>query len=391
MTAAAAPPRDFPHAEFEQRLARAQAGMARDGLDALLLTTEPELRWFTGFLTEFWHSPTRPWFLVVPLAGKPIAVIPAIGAPLMARTWIDDIRSWESPRPDDEGISLLLATLREVGADGGRIGLPMGPETVLRMPLTDYARLRAALPRTEFADCTPLLRSLRQVKSEAEIACIAHACRVAADAFDALPEIAHAGQPLVETFRAFRIELLRRGADAVPFLVGAAAPGGYGDVISPPDRRPLQAGDVLMLDTGAQYAGYFCDFDRNFAIGHADEASRRAHDTLYRATEDGLAAARPGATCAELFHAMQRTIAADGYPAGNTGRLGHGLGLQLTEWPSHTADDDTVLEPGMVLTLEPGLAIAPGRTLVHEEDIVIRPHGPELLSRRAPAELPLIG
>ncbi len=90
---AAAPQRGLPPSEFERRLERAQHGMAAAGFDALLLTTEPELRWFSGFLTEFWQSPTRPWFLLVPRDGKPIAVIPAIGAPLMARTWIEDIRT----------------------------------------------------------------------------------------------------------------------------------------------------------------------------------------------------------------------------------------------------------------------------------------------------------
>ena len=87
---------------------------------------------------------------------------------------------------------------------------------------------------------------------------------------------------------------------------------------------------------------------------------------------------------------MRDAIVADGHECGNVGRLGHGLGMQLTEWPSHTPDDDTVLQPGMVLTLEPGLGIAPGRTLVHEENIVIREQGCELLSRRAPPELPII-
>ena len=67
----AAPGRGFPASEFEARLERAQALMRGAGLGALLLTTEPEIRWFTGFLTQFWQSPTRPWFLVVPSTGKP--------------------------------------------------------------------------------------------------------------------------------------------------------------------------------------------------------------------------------------------------------------------------------------------------------------------------------
>ena len=95
----------FPHSEFETRTARAQAAMAENGLSALLLTTEPEVRYFTGFLTRFWESPTRPWFLIVPAAGKPVAVIPSIGAHLMGQTWLDDIRTWRAPDYDDDGIS----------------------------------------------------------------------------------------------------------------------------------------------------------------------------------------------------------------------------------------------------------------------------------------------
>ena len=87
---------------------------------------------------------------------------------------------------------------------------------------------------------------------------------------------------------------------------------------------------------------------------------------------------------------MQRVISEAGYEAGNVGRFGHGLGMQLTEWPSIAASDRTELVPGMVLTLEPGLSIGPGRGMVHEENIVIRAHGAELLSRRAPDQLPVV-
>ena len=78
-----APKYGFPVSEFEGRLERAQRAMAAAGFDGLLLTTEPELRYFSGFRTLFWQSPTRPWFLYVPRAGKPVAVIPEIGAALM--------------------------------------------------------------------------------------------------------------------------------------------------------------------------------------------------------------------------------------------------------------------------------------------------------------------
>ena len=147
----------------------------------------------------------------------------------------------------------------------------------------------------------------------------------------------------------------------------------------------MRRGDVLMLDTGAVHDGYFCDFDRNYAIGRADDAARRGYHTLYAATQAGLAASRPGAACADLYHAMHRVIASFGGGDAEAGRLG--LGMRLTEWPSLTPGDHTVLEPGMVLTLEPGLEMAPGRIMVHEENIVIRQDGPELLTRPAAPDL----
>lgn len=385
------PDRGFADAEFASRLERAQRMMRAMELDALLLSTEPDVRYFTGFLTQFWQSPTRPWFLVVPASGKPIAVIPEIGAALMAGTWIDDIRTWESPRPEDEGVTLLAAVLRDLSATGaGRIGVPMGPETVLRMPLADYGKLTTALTSIELTDATDLIKAVRMVKSEAEIEKVAHVCSLASDAFDRVPGIAAAGMPLVDVFGAFKLELLRRGADDVPYLVGASQPGGYDTVIAPPGAHPLQAGDVLMMDTGAVYDGYYCDFDRNYAIGHADDSTKRGYDALFRATEVGIRAARPGVPVSDLFAAMQRVMDDAGFECGNFGRMGHGLGMQLTEWPSHTSSDHTLLQAGMIITLEPSLWVTPGKGMVHEENLVIREDGARLLSRRAASELPVL-
>ncbi len=384
------PQRGFERAEFEARAERLQAGMSKADIDLMLLTTEPDVRYLSGFDTPFWHSPTRPWFLLLPAAGPPVAVIPEIGAPAMSATWVTDIRTWPAPVPDDDGITLLREAIRELVGQRGSIGVPMGPETHLRMPLADWSRLRDLLPEVRVLDATPTVAAVRMIKSAAEVAKIRHICQRAGDAFDALPDLAREGVALSAVFRRFRIDLLRRGADDVPYLVGAAGPGGYPDVISPPTDDPLREGDVLMLDTGAVYDGYFCDFDRNVAIGQADDAACRAYDTLHRAIDAGLRTIRPGARCSDLFGAMAAVIEADGFDAGNVGRFGHGLGSQLTEWPSHTPTDHTALQPAMVVTLEPGLTIAPGRTMVHEEDVLVTPDGAELLTRRAPADLAII-
>ncbi|MBD3679981.1 MAG: aminopeptidase P family protein [Rhodobacteraceae bacterium] len=382
-----APPRGFPEAEFRARLARAQALMAEEGLAALFLTTEPEIRYFTGYLTRFWESPTRPWFLLVPATGDPVAVIPAIGAHLMGQSWLSDIRTWQSPDYADDGIGLLAETIAELIPAGGHIGTPSGHETHLRMPLADWGRLQNALGSRQMTSDAGILRRLRLVKSQAEIDKIRAACAVADRAFTRVPEIAAPREPLERVFRRFQALCLEEGADWVGYLAGGAGPGGYGDVISPASERPLAEGDVLMLDTGVVRDGYYCDFDRNYAVGAPTPEVETAYARLLAASDAAFDLAAPGRTAAELFHAMDAHL-----PGGaGGGRLGHGLGMQLTEWPSLIPADETVLEPGMVLTLEPGIELTPGRIMVHEENVVITETGADYLSTPAPRTLPRLG
>jgi Xaa-Pro aminopeptidase len=369
----------FEPAEFHARVARAQAGMEAASLDALLLTTEPEVRYFTGYLTRFWESPTRPWFLIVPRSGAPIAVIPSIGAALMARTWITDIRTWRAPDLVDDGVSLLADTLNELGPKA-RIGMPDGHETHVRMPWADLERLKGVVSGNLIGDAG-LMRALRMVKSGAEVALIETICGIAGRAFDRVPEIAGEGVPLQKVFRGFQMLGLEEGADWVPYLAGASAQGGYSDVISPATAEPLRRGDVLMLDTGMVRDGYFCDFDRNFSVGPPSQETLSAHARLIEAVDAGADAARPGATASDIFHVMDN-IVTGGAGGSDAGRLGHGLGMQLTEWPSLIPSDHTILLPGMVLTLEPGIETS-GGMLVHEENIVITETGCRFLSPRA--------
>lgn len=383
------PKRGFEQEEFEQRTTAAQIKMRDAKLDALLLTTEPEIRYFTGFHSQFFESPTRPWFILIPASGKPIAVIPEIGRTGMESTWVDQILTWPSPRPGDDGISLLTSTINTLPARFGQLGMMLGVESVLRMPIADYKNLSAGIDLV-ITDCAALLHQIRFVKSPAEIEKIAMACQIASDAFIKCAKTSSCGESEIEICRRMKIDLLQHGADSVPYLVSASGPGGYDNIIMGPTERILCDGDVLIIDTGATYDGYFCDFDRNLAFGKVSYKTQEAHEMIFRATEAGFAAASPGATTSDVWEAMWKILEKGGALGNSVGRMGHGLGMQLTEWPSVKLGDQAVLEPGVILTLEPGMEFTPGKQLVHEENIVITEDGAKYLSQRAPQILPTV-
>jgi Xaa-Pro aminopeptidase len=381
------PERGFTPQEYETRVARLQEIMRRHELDALLLTTPPNVRYVTGFATQFWESPTRPWFVVVPADGKPIAVVPEIGASDMAKTWIDDVRAWPAPRPEDDGTSLLAEALAQLPRRFGRVGAELGREMALRMPVTQLDDVRAALPGLEIGDGSPAIWEARRVKTPAEVGHIRFICEVASDAYAALPSLVSMGETARDACRKLTIEVLNRGADAVPFMPGISGPGGVNQIVCGPKDDPMAEGDILFIDTGSLYDGYFCDFDRNYAVGRTDDAAKRAHEAVWDATEAGIAAARPGATVEDVWRVMAKHLEDAGSIGNNVGRMGHGLGMQLTEPPSNMPGDRTLIEPGMVLTIEPGMEYAPGKMIVHEENLVVTEDGSELLTVRAPRDM----
>jgi Xaa-Pro dipeptidase len=389
------PFRPFTIEEYTDRVTRARTLMAEAGLDALLITTEPNFRYFSGFHSQGWVSPTRPMFLVVPLRRDPVAVIPTGSRVVMRQTsWISDVRTWTAPRPEDDGVSLLIEALRETVGPRGRIGAEFGPETQLRMPLADFFRVREAVAPIEFVDGTSILRKLRMVKSPAEVDRIRAIAEIVSDGFASLPDNVRIGDTERDVCLWLQIEILRAGGDRSPYLIAASGPGGYETINTNPSDRILSHGDVLIIDTGSTVDGYFCDFDRNWAFGDVPKAAREAHARAYAATEAGLSAARPGNRTCDVWHAMAEALGMEAVEGSDVGRMGHGLGLQLTEPPSIHPSDTTIIEPGMVLTLEPGIAFiaedGSRRVMVHEENIVITEAKAELLTRRAPAEMPVI-
>jgi Xaa-Pro dipeptidase len=385
------PARGFPVDEFEARVARAQAEMHAGEMDGIVLTTPQNFRYFSGFNSQFWESPTRPFFLIVPREGSPIAAVPTIGGPAMQTTWVTDIRTWQAPCPEDDGVSLLHSVLTSLPRRFGKIGWEMGRESIIRMPILDFDRLRENITGIEFVDGSALVWGLRMVKSEREVDKVREACRIGSDAFDRFLQVVRYGDTEVDMAREFRKAAFDCGADNAPFVSVCSGPGGYSQVIAGPQETAQTDGQIMFIDTGLQFDAYFCDFDRNFAFGHISDEARRANEVVWNATQAGIDAARPGITAEDLWAAQNQVLEDAGAASGNdVGRSGHGLGMHLTEPPSNMPGDNTLLRPGMVMTIEPGMEFAPGKMIVHEENLVITEDGCELLTRRAPVEMPVI-
>ena len=384
------PSRGFDISEYENRLDNIQRLMRSQKMDAILLTTQVDIEYYTGFKTQFFQSPTRPWYVLIPSDNKPKAIIPTIGESGMRQTWLDDIQTWTSPNPTDDGISLLLATIKSLTSKYKCLGVPKSQESTLRMPLDDYEGLINSLSGIEIKDANKILRQVRLVKSSAEIEKIRHICQLTSQGFIDLIDLLKAGDSERENCQRFKQRLLALGVDDSPYIVAGSGKDGYGSIIMGPGDKIIEEGDLFIIDTGSVFDSYFCDFDRNFAFGHICDEAREAYEVVFKATDAGFRASQVGNTTSDVFHAMNDVMQKGGALGNSVGRLGHGLGLQLTEWPSNTATDNTTLRPGVILTLEPGMAYLPGKEMVHEENIVITESGPEWLSKRAPEELPII-
>jgi len=194
----------------------------------------------------------------------------------------------------------------------------------------------------------------------------------------------------IEICNIFKKELLNNGADHTLYMSCASDIGGYDQIICDPTEKKLQDGEILIIDTGTTLDGYFCDFDRNYGFGNISSESEKAYNTLWEATESGLNAARPGSTCSDINNAMHSVLQKAGLIFNNVGRMGHGLGLQLTEPPSIMYNDNTILQENMIITIEPCFEYKSNTMLVLEENILITSNGYERLTSRTPKKIPII-
>jgi Xaa-Pro aminopeptidase len=386
------------HAEPKARTAKIQADLDRLGCDALFITSEDNFRYLTGLHGPVWHNLTRPRYLIVPRKGDPILISTSNHVVIAEETsWITDIRTWVGPNPEDDGISLVIDAVRACLGNGMKLAAELGPQSRLSMPCGDFLRIRNAFADLEVIDGHGLIMALRMVKSTNEIERIRKAALAASRAFEQLPDFSAGLPDLHAISQQLKIRILGAGAEDVPYVVAARGKGGYPCVNLAPSHEKLEAGDVFVIDVGARCEGYHCDFDRDFAVGEASSEVRQSYQRVWAATEAGLAAVKPGVRLCDVWRAMAEELGLEDVRSTGIGRMGHSIGLRMCEEPSVSEADQTVIQENMVLTLEPGIVLEPARNrqrdkkiVVHEENLVVTANGADLLSLRAPRDIPIV-
>ncbi len=379
---------DFPKEEFISRIEKIQIHIEKENIDAVIITSPSNFRYFTGLDSNFWESPTRPWYLIISKKNPIKAIIPSIGVTAMQNTLVNDIETWDSPNPKDEGISLLKKNIKNFPKNSN-IGFELGNESFLRMSVIDYQNIQKNLSEYNFVDASKIIWNIRKIKSEIEINNIKEICSITSKVFDNFPQKINLGMSEKQIAAIFKTELIESGADYIQYIACASGFNGYNQIICNPTDRITKDGDILIIDTGSTLNGYFCDFDRNFGFGNISQKSLDAYNKLWDTTEKTLEIIKPGISCKEVYELLSKNLFSSNVKS-KVGRMGHGFGLQLTEPPSIMIDDNTILEKNMILALEPSIEIENGLILVHEENVLITENGNRLLTTRTPKELPVI-
>ncbi len=347
----------FSREEMDRRWQAAQARMAERGIDYLLVSQEENFQYFAGSSASLalHQSLTRPSVLLLPASGDPIAITQG-GPALEGTSHVSDVRDFHNLL--DFPASLILDVLLEKGSTPGRIGAELGQEQRLGMPVGTYLNLVAALPNTEFVDAADIFIGLRMRKSAEELVYMREAAAITGRARQRLFDEIRPGMTEREVVRRMRHLLSDEGADRTGFVILQHDDPGARNQI--PIDRALQPATVLAIDGGAYVGMYGVDYVRMATLGEASNTHRHVHAAVLEVVEKMKAALKPGIRCCDLFELTLQAIDESGCDhvepeRRGSGRVGHGQGILITEPPSLCATDETVIEPGMVISTEPGL------------------------------------
>jgi Xaa-Pro aminopeptidase len=352
-----------PYETFTARLARTRDAVRVAGLDALLITPSPDLRYLLGVAGA---SQERLTCLVLPADGDPVLVVPALERPGLDGTPVLElgleIAEWTDGQ---DPYALVAAVLRRSRSLVTRAGVGDA------MPAAHVLALRDALPACQQKLASTVLAQLRMRKDSAEIA----ALTVAGEAIDRvharMGEWLRVGRTEAQVGADVAAAIVEEGHTSAAFVIVGSGPNGaspHHDV----SARVLAPGDVVVVDIGGPTPeGYFSDCTRTYSLGDpADTDADLAYAVLQSAQNAAVAAVAPGVTAEEVDAAARVPITEAGFGQQFIHRTGHGIGLDVHEQPYIVAGNDLVLELGMAFSVEPGIYFR-GHWGARIEDIVV--------------------
>jgi Xaa-Pro aminopeptidase len=345
-----------------ERQAALRKSLEAEGLDGLLVTHLPNIRYLTGF------------------TGSAALLLVRGDATIL----ISDFR-YASQAPTEVGTAAVVEIdQRSVWDRLGRVlgGGPAGSVGIESQSLTvhDAERL-SSLTHARVVPTTDLVERQRAIKSPEEVGAIRAAARLAQEALaEVLPGV-RAGQTELEVGSALEAALRRRGSEWHPFPTIVASGPRSALPHARTSGRSIGAGELLLVDFGAQVDGYCADLTRTMVVGtRADERQRAMHQLVQAAQHRAIDHLRAGMPAREADALAREVIASRGFGEAFGHSLGHGLGLEVHEAPRMAPNSETPLPPHAVVTVEPGVYFPGWGGVRLEDDVYLGPDGAERLS-----------
>jgi Xaa-Pro dipeptidase len=353
-------PPPISQAERLQRIAKARALMQKTGIGSIIVESGSSLDYLTGVQ---WHRSERLTAAVIPATGDPIIVTPFFEKPSVAETLAipAEIRTWNE---DEEPLKLVADFLRERGVAAA----PVGFEETDRYFIFD--RLSQQLPGLKAVSANPVVRTLRMLKSPAELALMQAANDITIRAMRHAGEATRTGMTPADVGAAIDAATSTLGGSPEFALVlideASALPHG--------SHKPqiVKRGSTILFDCGCTVHGYQSDISRTFVFGQPSAEQRKVWDQVHEGQQIAIRAAKIGAPAGSVDDAVRAAYESWGYGPGYklpglSHRTGHGIGMDGHEPVNLVHGEMTPLAPGMCFSDEPGIYI-PGKFGVRLED-----------------------
>jgi Xaa-Pro dipeptidase len=333
--------------DYEMRQEKARRLMTENGVDGLLLTGGTNLAYFTN--VNWWRS-ERTFGAVLNPKKDPVWVCPAFefkrALELIPKG--QEVRTWEE---HESPFQLIGKIMSDLGTGEGKLGL--GP--TIRSFV--YYGLRKDAPSLQLVDGAVVTEGCRGIKTEKELAYMDLANRITKmayrEGFNNLEEGMSRGD-LGGLIRSAHQRMGVSGAGGPLFGLGSAFPHGT------LQDRPLQKGDIILVDGGCSVEGYRSDVTRTVVFGAPSVRQKKIWDIVRKAQLSAFNAVRPGISCEEVDRAARKVIEDAGFGPGYryfSHRLGHGIGMEGHEYPYLVKGNKLPLRPGMTFSDEPGIYI----------------------------------